>query len=468
MTTKRYLGAFAITAVIVWCVHLPKALAQTKTPTIAAEKQKLNDLKAQVSSVKKNVESKGNLRKEAGDQLAEIDQRISEAGRTLARLNEEKTVNTLALTELTGRVNELNQSLVSERDVAARILRATHQANLEAADSGSRVVLEGATNAVQVERMISYYKHLATARATAIARVNQTLSQVTTLAAQKRTAAKTLDDNEAELKNQSAIFEAQRNERGVVYERLNKELVNEQSNLEKMQRDEMRLVELIAALQTEQMREARAKAAREKEAAKQLAVQRLADEKAQKAAERLAQEQQNRKGATVSQNPSMPARTLPSRVAPPAASTATPIALPAVASSTPFVALKGQLTSPALGRIVAGFGAPRAGSAQPWRGLVYRTAPSAPVNAVAAGQVVFADWLRGFGNIVIVDHGGGFLTVYSFTETILTEVGDNVSTGTQVATTGVTPFADGKSDTGLYFELRQGGTPVNPTPWFVR
>jgi len=84
------------------------------------------------------------------------------------------------------------------------------------------------------------------------------------------------------------------------------------------------------------------------------------------------------------------------------------------------------------------------------------------VRAVAAGRVVFADWLRGFGNLLVLDHGQGFLTIYGNNQSIVKRPGDDVKGGEVVATVGAT---GGVEESGLYFEVRQQGRPVDPLAW---
>jgi septal ring factor EnvC (AmiA/AmiB activator) len=84
---------------------------------------------------------------------------------------------------------------------------------------------------------------------------------------------------------------------------------------------------------------------------------------------------------------------------------------------------------------------------------------------VAAGRVVFADWLRGFGNLIIVDHGEGFLSVYGNNETLLAGIGERVDADAVIASVGNT---GGNVDAGLYFELRFNGRPIDPLRWVVQ
>jgi Membrane-bound metallopeptidase len=92
--------------------------------------------------------------------------------------------------------------------------------------------------------------------------------------------------------------------------------------------------------------------------------------------------------------------------------------------------------------------------------------PSRPAGTcVAGGQVVFADWLRGFGNLIIIDHGGGYMSLYSNNETLYKQVGNSVKAGETIASVGNT---GGSSETGLYFELRYQSQAFDPSNWLAK
>ena len=97
-----------------------------------------------------------------------------------------------------------------------------------------------------------------------------------------------------------------------------------------------------------------------------------------------------------------------------------------------------------------------------WKGLFIRSDSGQEVKAVASGRVVFADWLRGFGNLLIVDHGQGFMSLYGNNETLYKQVGETIRGGDTVATVG---NSGGIPESGLYFELRHQGKPLDPLSW---
>jgi len=130
--------------------------------------------------------------------------------------------------------------------------------------------------------------------------------------------------------------------------------------------------------------------------------------------------------------------------------------------SSPFSRLKGRLRLPVRGDLAGRYGQARAEGAAPAKGLFIRAPEGETVRAVAAGRVVYADWMRGFGNLLIVDHGENFLTVYGNNESLLKQTGDPVKLGEALATVGA---SGGNEETGLYFELRREGRPFDPLGW---
>ena len=127
-----------------------------------------------------------------------------------------------------------------------------------------------------------------------------------------------------------------------------------------------------------------------------------------------------------------------------------------------FNGLRGKLRLPVRGDITNRYGTPRGEGAMTWKGLFIRAAEGTEVKAVAPGRVVFADWLRGFGNLLILDHGDGYLTIYGNNQSLLRDTGDEVRAGDPVAAVG---NSGGNQESGLYFELRQQGQPVDPLKW---
>jgi septal ring factor EnvC (AmiA/AmiB activator) len=132
------------------------------------------------------------------------------------------------------------------------------------------------------------------------------------------------------------------------------------------------------------------------------------------------------------------------------------------AAAGAFGQLKGRLYLPVRGELKNRFGGPREGSGVLWKGLFIASPAGQEVKAVAAGRVVFADWLRGFGNLLIIDHGDGYMSLYGNNESLYKQVGDAARSGEAVAAVG---NSGGNMDSGLYFEIRHQGKAFDPLAW---
>lgn len=135
---------------------------------------------------------------------------------------------------------------------------------------------------------------------------------------------------------------------------------------------------------------------------------------------------------------------------------------PSAQSDAPFKHLKGQLPWPTEGELLHRYGSPRVAGKVNWQGMMIRAQEGTPVHAIHQGHVVFSDYLRGHGLLLIIDHGAGFLSLYAHNQSLFKNLGDRVEAGEQIATVGVT---GGQKSAGLYFELRHNGQPTNPHPW---
>jgi len=129
---------------------------------------------------------------------------------------------------------------------------------------------------------------------------------------------------------------------------------------------------------------------------------------------------------------------------------------------TPFASLKGKLPWPVRGPLRFSFGEPRSHGTLKWQGVLISAAPGDTVRAVYHGRVAFADWLRGQGLLLIIEHGDGFMSLYGHNQSLLKETGDWVDPGDPIAIAGDT---GGPGEPGLYFAIRRKGVPLNPSAW---
>ncbi|GIC76058.1 murein hydrolase activator EnvC [Moritella sp. F3] len=125
---------------------------------------------------------------------------------------------------------------------------------------------------------------------------------------------------------------------------------------------------------------------------------------------------------------------------------------------------KGKLDWPIKGKVLHNFNSKRFNNVS-WRGLVISASEGSKVKAVSAGKVVFADWLRGFGMVTIIDHGKGYMSLYGHNQTLLKVTGEKVRKGDVISLAG---RSGGQLESGVYFEIRHKGKAVNPRSWLKR
>ena len=130
-----------------------------------------------------------------------------------------------------------------------------------------------------------------------------------------------------------------------------------------------------------------------------------------------------------------------------------------------FANAKGRLNWPVQGRLTYRFGEPRAGGRLSWEGIYFSAPSGSVVTAVGRGQIVFSDWLRGFGLLTIIDHGNEQMSLYGFCDSLVKQNGDWVESGEVVASAGQ---SGGQDLDGLYFEIRIKGQPTNPLAWLAK
>ena len=138
--------------------------------------------------------------------------------------------------------------------------------------------------------------------------------------------------------------------------------------------------------------------------------------------------------------------------------------LPVPSSAQPFKGMRSRMLLPVDGKITETFGKRRNAGKLKWDGLFIEADEGQPVYAVHYGRVIFSDWLRGFGLLLIISHGEGYMSLYGHNQVLYLETGDWVDTGEMIATVG---DSGGQSQTGLYFEIRIDGKPSDPQQWCI-
>jgi septal ring factor EnvC (AmiA/AmiB activator) len=389
------------------------------------------ELKQQLGRLKRQLMASEASRTEAADALAASEAAISKANRRLRELGDERTQVERQIESLQQRSRSVAANQSRQQVQLAETLRQHYQLTLR---DPLQAFLAG-ENPADLSRDAEYYGYLSRAASARIGELQQRrteLEQLEEESRQKRDELANIAEDEARNRADLVAEQARRKQ---AMERLSKQIATQRQSIDKLERDEKRLAALIDQLS------------------------RVLAEQARRDAEREAARKARESAPKASRAPS-PAPAPPPIRTPPARAEAEP------PRGGQFAQMRGRLPMPVTGEVTGRFGAPRkvegAGTAPTWKGIFIRAAAGTGVRAVAAGQVVFADWLRGFGNLMVIDHGEGFLSVYGNNESLLRNVGDRVAVGDVVAAVGNT---GGIEQTGLYFELRFQGRPFDPLDW---
>lgn len=389
------------------------------------------ELKQQLGRLKRQLMAAEASRTEAADALAASEAAISKTNRRLRELADERAQVEREIETLQQRSRSVTASQSRQQVQLAETLRQHYQLTLR---DPFQAFLAG-ENPADLARDAEYYGYLSRAASERIGELQQRRAELEQLEEESRQKRDELANiAEDENRNRAALV-AEQARRKQAMDHLSKQIAAQRQSIDKLERDEKRLAALIDQLSRVLAEQARRDAARE--------------------AARKARESAPKGGGEPRPSPAPPSiRTPPVQ----------PDAEPP--SGSQFAQMRGRLPMPVAGEITGRFGAPRkvegAGTAPTWKGIFIRAAAGTGVRAIAAGQVVFADWLRGFGNLMVIDHGEGFLSVYGNNESLLRNVGDRVAVGDVVAAVGNT---GGVEQTGLYFELRFQGRPFDPLKW---
>ena len=446
-----------------------KAAAEATRAEIA---QKLARMKSELVKIEDQKE-------DAADTLAESEEAISNANRQLRELAEEQVETGNKLTSLGTEQERLTGVVTVQKKQLAALLREQYVAGNE---DRIKLLLSG-DNPNRISRDLQLMSYVSQAQARLLASLRLNLAKVELNQQKAQNAKEELDEIAQEERDQKAVLEQEKARRAALLGTLSQKLVAQRKEIGTLERDEQRmagLVDKLSRLIKQQAEAAAAEkrrleavaAARAKAAAEAAA---LAKARAQAEQERLAREAAAKppvKGTPPVPPPKPfkpdpiddvepPVRVAEAPKPDPAAARPADIALAPAAPEGAFASLKGRLRPPVSGPVAAKFGAKRDGGPS-WKGMFIKAPEGAEVKAVAAGRVVFASWMRGFGNLIIVDHGSEYLSIYGSNQSLLRRVGDAVKGGDPIASAGNT---GGGEDSGLYFELRHRGAAFNPASW---
>ncbi|MBA0227292.1 peptidase M23 [Stenotrophomonas maltophilia] len=411
------------------CLLLGLALAlalplPSGAQTTRETERKLQKLRTELKGVAQERRQIEGQRGQASRQLREADEKVARTGRALAQTEAALREQGRALAEAEQRRSTLQGNLAQQHRELAGLLRAAYQLGNHAP---LKLLLSQDTVA-DANRALAYHRYLQRERAQRITTLTADLKELEALQAQIAERKQKLQGTQQDQKQQAAALEADRRDRAKTVASLEERFKDQREKEQALGQDAKALETLLANL--------RAAAARA-EAERRAAARRAAAEKA--AAERAARQ------AAAQGRPPPPTKVPPAVASAPA----------------PKV---GGLGWPLSGNLLARYGG-KLPDGRTSSGVLIGAPAGSTVTAVADGTVVFSDWMTGYGMILIVDHGNGYMSLYAHNDTLLKDAGARVSRGDAVAKVG---NSGGQGVTALYFELRRGGQPVNPDSWLQR
>ena len=427
------LGLCLALAVPVGLLPGSEALAQSSPGTTRDAQRRLDAVRRELREVAAERRRLEGQRGDASRALRAADERVAALGRTLGQTERQLAAEQAALAELDRRRQTLRADQAGHRRALAALLRAAHREG----GSGALQSLLSQDHMADAARRLAYHRYLQRERSRRSAALAAELRELDAVEAGIRERQAALDAAREARREQLAALGRERSRRAQTLGDLERRYSDREARERALGSDAKDLQTVVTRL-----RAAAARAAAERAAA---------DRAARREAQREAQRDAAAKPRTGSgrdttrntaRNPARPART--------------------VASAAPVRV--GGLGWPASGDLLAGYGG-RMPDGRSSSGLLIAASAGSPVRAVADGEVVFGEWMTGYGLILIVDHGNGYLSLYAHTESLLKNPGDRVKRGEHVARVG---SSGGQSRPALYFELRRNGQPVDPRQWLSR
>lgn len=425
-------------------------LAQKESPrtAITEKRSDLKEVQERIRDLQKEISKSEESRDDAAEALRETEQTISSNRRRLRELADARRVAEAELARIAAAGAALEARVKSQQAVLEKLLTRFYVGGQA---QGLRHMLSG-SDPNQLARDLYYLKQLSRSEADLIGGLRTSLAEQASLLDEARTARDALAEIEAEQREEAAQLAAQQRTRKTVLAGLSDKLRSQRKEVGNLKRNETRLSRLIDGL-TELARKRAAAAEKARRQAQAAEDQRRAREAA--AAARAAREPAEHAGSEQPRHAEPASRP----EAPIARIDQTPEDSPGTA---PFAQLRGRMRLPVRGELMNRFGTPRTDGGSSWRGLFIRATAGGEVKAIADGRIAFADWLRGFGNLVIVDHGEDYLSIYGYNESLLRSAGQLVRAGEAIASVG---NSGGSEESGLYFELRHRGQPIDPLRW---
>lgn len=391
---------------------------------IEKPKEKLNNIHQRIESLTKELGKTKEAHADAADALKDSEKAISETNRKLFELQQEKKKHSESLQILQSQKLGLENTIEGQKN---QLSKQVYQQYLHGQQGYLQLILQEQDPSA-ISRQLQYFSYISRARQALINDMQFNLGRVTKLNEETANALKEVVNLKSKQESERKNLESQKQVHSKVVQKLSSQISAQRNEIEKLKRDEKSLSQLVERL---------ARAAQPK------------PQKLTQSNQSNSKEPSNKPDAeTVPQRPLATNESVPSNAF----------------DGSSFESLRGKLNLPVRGDITNKFGNSRLDTGLTWKGLFIKSNEGNEVKSVANGRVVFADWMRGFGNMIIVDHGGGYMSLYGNNQALLRKMGDTVKGGDTIASVG---NSGGNDTAGLYYELRSRSKPFDPMSWSV-
>ena len=413
-----------------------KTQNRTDKSEIRAKRTDLGNVKRRLDNLQHDLEKTEASYAEASRAVAEAEREVSKAARALRQTMAERASVEQQLVTLEAEQRETEKRIDTRQNELADWLRRNYMAGT----ASDIAALLATRDPNQFARDAYYLERLGRARLELIEELRSDLQRRAEHLSQIATRRARLARLEEDRRKRQEILEQTHAHRRESLEKIAQTLKTQRERMNSLKADEEHLTQVVNTLVQQAIEsEARAEAARRERA---------------KTRENARQHSAKTRPPQPDEKP--PVEPVVAKVR----EAAKPI--PGGAGGAHFAQLRGKLHFPVTGELIGSFGTPRAGQGTVWRGVFIRAASGTDVRAVSDGEVVFSDWLRGYGNLLIVDHGSGYLSIYGNNDALYKEAGDIVHGGDAIAGVGA---SGAETESGLYFEIRHQGQALDPMQW---
>ena len=402
-----------ILALILFSSLIAPAIADQRADTqrqLEAARQDVAELKKLLEKLQQEKSGVQQQLKKTETEMGDLEGQVKELQRELKGSEEEIQ-----------RLDQEKKKLQGARTEQQRLIAIQARAAYQSGRQEYLKLLLNQQNPEKFSRTLTYYDYLSQARLEQLSAFNETLRQLTNVEQAITNHQAQLQAQKAGLDERHARLADVRKERQQALAKLNRDVATRDQRLRARQQEQAELGRVLKTIEETLARQAR---------------------EAEEARKRALAVQQARPGGQQSSGP---------------------LVTSGAVYGGPFASARGKLPWPVDGRLVARYGTPRGGDARTkWDGVLIGAPAGSQVRAVHGGRVVFADWLRGAGLLVILDHGNGYLSLYGHNQNLLRNAGDVVKAGDPIATVG---SSGGQEASALYFAIRQNGRPSDPAQW---